>query len=275
MGSGCWGSEREKGFFPDTNRKGLTANHLILISLDINFNKNREPGIQVACKSNIPLDTGNPAFMQQQMDTLMDFPSVCYKDPVCGGVPPPSHATLPFILHNKQNQATSQAVRRRYLHHNTHQRATQAGMGRLSRFPYKAQGSRGGLLMITNSSNTASSALLSVQWCQEKFYVVRCRHTCTHGFCSFRIKNLKLLLLLKELTFVCFLLSGISDWSFHLRLASMEASWRKGSMRWLRHNRIYWLQVNWLESVIVGHICREDESYLNLQEASLYFSKPS
>lgn len=54
----------------------------------------------------------------------------------------------------------------------------------------------------------------------------------------------------------------------------MEASWRKGSVRRLRHNRIYWLHVNSLESVIVGHICREDESYLNLQEASLYFSKP-
>lgn len=68
-----------------------------------------------------------------------------------------------------------------------------------------------------------------------------------------------------------FLLSGISDSSFHLRLASMEASWTKGRMHWLRHNRIYWLHVNWPESVILGRVCRKHWFYLNLQRNKSLF----
>lgn len=53
-----------------------------------------EPGIQGV--SNVPSVSGNPAFVQQYIDSLMDFPSTCYKDPVPGGDPLPSHAAFYF-----------------------------------------------------------------------------------------------------------------------------------------------------------------------------------
>lgn len=94
----------------------------------------------------------------------MDFPSTCYKDPFRGGDPHPCRAAVPFILHNKQKQLMFWPVKRRYLHDSTHQNGTLAGIGRLSRFPYKAQESRGGLPKISNSSSTMSSAALTMKW---------------------------------------------------------------------------------------------------------------
>lgn len=173
----------------------------------------------------------------------MDFPSTCYKVPACGEDSPPSHVAVPSILHNKQKQLMFWPVRRRIPMLTLPEWG--AGAEPWAGFPYKAQESRGGL----QRSVTPWVQRLMQYWQgsgAKKSFVGSGADTIVHVFCSFRVKNLKL----KGLTFFGFFLSGISDWSFHLRLASMEASWTKGSMHWFRHNRIYWLLVNWLKVLV-------------------------